>query len=202
MKVKVLNESGYKEAISGIGFSYGIDGHDRLERVGYKLCDRDGGHNKFLESIMVWIEITAARYWWQEFDTYRVGTTKQSESTIHTLARAPLTQKDFEHPILKSTIDHMNNLIWQYNNETDRPSVTKKEKKTWFNLIKANLPEGYLQKRLVCTNYKSLSNMINQRKHHVLREWHYFIEKILDQLEHSELLFKRYGEKEPWKLKE
>lgn len=197
MEVKVLNESGYKEAITGTGFSYGIDDYDRLKGVGYKLCDKDGGHNKFLESIMVWIEITAARYWWQEFDTYRVGTTKQSESTIHTLTKKDLTQKDFEHPILRPTIDHMNNLIWHYSHETD-----KKEKKTWFNLIKANLPEGYLQKRMVCTNYKSLSNMINQRKHHVLKEWHYFIETVLDQIEHSDLLLKRYGEERPWKLKE
>jgi hypothetical protein len=196
MEVKVLNESGYKQAVSGIGFSYGIDDYNRLEGVGYKLCDKDGGHNKFLESIMVWIEITAARYWWQEFDTYRVGTTKQSESTIHTLAKKALTQNNFEHPILKSTIDHMNNLIRQYTNEIDR-----KRKKEWFNLIKANLPEGYLQKRMVCTNYKSLSNMIAQRKHHVLKEWHDFIENVLDQIEHPELLLKRYGEERPWKLK-
>lgn len=191
MKVIVKNESGYREAVEGIGFSYGITDLDRLEKVAYKLCDKDGGHNKFLESIIVWIEITAARYWWQEFDTYRVGTTKQSESTIHTLANKPVTEDDFEHSIPESVIDSMNHLIDNYKKAED--------KKEWFKLIKANLPEGYLQKRMVCTNYKSLSSMIAQRKKHVLHEWHYFIEEVLKQIEHPELLTKRYGGEEPWK---
>ena len=192
MEVIVKNESGYQQAVEGIGFSYGITDYERLKGVAYKLCDKDGGHNKFLESIQVWIEITAARYWWQEFDTYRVGTTKQSESTIHTIAKKPLTREDFEHPVPLESINYINGLIRNYNRNGQA-------KKTWFNLIKANLPEGYLQKRMVCTNYKVLSNMIAQRKKHVLHEWHYFIEEVLKQLEHPELLTKRYGDEEPWK---
>ena len=192
MKVIIKNESGYQQAVEGIGFSFGIEDFERLKGVAYKLCDKDGGHNKFLESIQVWIEITAARYWWQEFDTYRVGTTKQSESTIHTIAKKPLTRKDFEHPVLVETIDHMNMLIARYNKGGEN-------RKVWFNQIKANLPEGYLQKRMVCTNYKVLSNMIAQRKNHVLHEWHYFIEEVLNQLEHPELLLKRYGKERSWK---
>jgi hypothetical protein len=192
MDVIVKNESGYNTAVEGVGFSYGITDFDRLKSVAYKLCDKDGGHNKFLESIQVWIEITAARYWWQEFDTYRVGTTKQSESTIHTIAKRPLGKKDFEHPVPQETINYINNLITQYNRDDG-------QKKTWFNLIKANLPEGYLQKRMVCTNYKVLSNMIAQRKRHVLHEWHHFIEEVLNQIEHPELLLKRYGEERPWR---
>ena len=193
MEVIVKNESGYQPAVEGIGFSYGITDFDRLKGVAYKLCDKDGGHNKFLESIQVWIEITAARYWWQEFDTYRVGTTKQSESTIHTLAKKQLTKKDFEYPILSSQINYLNGLISLYKT-ADNP-----HKKEILNLIKANLPEGYLQKRMVCTNYKTISNMMAQRKKHVLHEWHHFIEEVLKQLEHPELLTKRYGGEEPWK---
>lgn len=196
MKIVVKNESGYKEAIEGIGFSYGITDYKRLENVAYKLCDKDGGHNKFLESIVVWIEISAARYWWQEFDTYRVGTTKQSESTIHTIAKKPLDREDFEHPVMQTLIQHLNFLIESYK-DSDSPS----QRKNLFNLIKSNLPEGYLQKRMVCTNYKTLSNMIAQRKNHVLKEWHYFIEEVLEQVEHPEFLTKRYGEETPWKLK-
>lgn len=195
MKVIVKNESGYREAAEGIGFSYGITDLDRLEKVAYKLCDKDGGHNKFLESIIVWIEITAARYWWQEFDTYRVGTTKQSESTIHTITKKSLTQDDFEHGIFTKTLDFLNEQLEKYNKSIDNPGL----RKGLFNSIKANLPEGYLQKRMVCTNYKSLSSMIAQRKKHVLHEWHYFIEEVLKQTEHPELLTKRYGGEEPWK---
>ena len=193
MEVIVKNESGYDAAVEGIGFSFGITDFERLKGVAYKLCDKDGGHNKFLESIQVWIEITAARYWWQEFDTYRVGTTKQSESTIHTIAKREITQKDFEHQVLPATVDFLNDLIDNYN------ITSGKDRKRWFELIKANLPEGYLQKRMVCTNYKVLTNVIAQRKKHVLNEWHHFIEEVLNQIEHPELLLKRYGEERPWK---
>jgi hypothetical protein len=108
MKVIIKNESGYDQAVEGIGFSYGITDFHRLKNVAYRLCDKDGGHNKFLESIQVWIEITAARYFWAEFDTYRVGTTKQSQSTIHTITKKPLTREDFEHPVPLESINYIN----------------------------------------------------------------------------------------------
>ena len=196
MEVMISYEYGYWPAVKGIGFSYGIEDMNRLEAVAYRLCDKDGGHNKFLESIQVWIEITAARYWWQEFDTYRVGTTKQSESTIHTICKNKLSQDNFENYVSDRQIDYMNDLIDVYNNSEGA------HKKEIFKLIKSNLPEGYLQKRMVCTNYKVLSNIIAQRKNHVLDEWHYFIAQVLEQIEHRELLLKRYGEDRPWKLKE
>ena len=55
-----------------------------MKEISEKLHDKDEGHNKFLESIIIWAEVTAPRYWWQEADTYRLST-KQSESTMHTL---------------------------------------------------------------------------------------------------------------------
>jgi hypothetical protein len=184
MDVKIINESGYETAIKGIGFSYGIEDFKRLESVAKKLAFKGGGHNKFLESIQVWIEVCAARYWWQEFDTYRCGVSKQSESTIHTIIKKPLTPDDFEHEVLQSTIDYVNSLIVKYNKFED-VSIRKHS----FDLIKANLPEGFLQKRMVCTNYKTLRNMIYQRKNHRLQEWHIFIKEIKKQLKHPELLF-------------
>lgn len=197
MKTVVRNESGYQQAVEGIGFSYKIEDYERLEGVAYKLCDKDGGHNKFLESIVVWIEITAPRYWWQQFDTYRVGTTKQSESTEHTLAKKPLTRDDFEHPVSDVIIDHLNDIIAKYN----KRGPNRRYRRFWYNQMKASLPEGFLQKRMVCTNYKVLANIIHQRKHHTQHEWHQFIEDVLEQIEHPELLLKRYGEERPWKLK-
>ena len=183
MEVIVRGEYGYELAVEGIGYSFGIDDQERLKGVAEKLAPKDGGHNKFLESIQVWLEITAARYWWQEFDTYRVGTTKQSESTIHTITKKQLSQLDFSDRILEATLEHMNFLIHEYN-----AAETKDEKKLYFELIKANLPEGYLQKRMVCTNYKVLKNVIWQRKNHKLREWHIFVRQVMMQLQHPEFL--------------
>lgn len=40
-------------------------------------------HRKFLRQIFVSVDITAPTYWWSEYDTYKVGTTANSTSTMH-----------------------------------------------------------------------------------------------------------------------
>ena len=99
MKVKVLEEAGYEWALLGLSKSFKdraiphedwwtYERFEKLNKTAKGMAFNDGGHNKFLESIVVWLDIEAPRGWWQEFDTYRVGTTKQSESTIHTIAKS------------------------------------------------------------------------------------------------------------------
>jgi len=170
VRTSILREAGYEEALLGLSLSYGQD-PEKMSAVAWRLCDKDGGHNKFLESIVVWLDITAPRYWWQEFDTYRIGVTKQSSSTIHTLTRRALSQADFEHPVASAALEHLNLLI----------AEGQLEEAKW------NLPESFLQRRIVCTNYKTLRNMMLQRWNHRLPEWHVFI-KALGALEHRELL--------------
>ena len=168
MKIKILNESGYKEAMLGLSLSYNVSDFDRIEKVARKLAGKDGGHNKFLESIVVWIDITAARYWWQLIDTYRVGVTKQSESTTHTIMKHELTSDNFERHsnyecVPCDVVDWLNDMI------------RRKE----FLRIKMNLPESFLQRRIVCTNYKTLRNIILQRWDHRLPEWQQFCMAML-----------------------
>ena len=151
-----------------------------MDKVSKSLCKLDGGHNKFLESIVVWIDINAPRYWWQEFDTYRVGITKQSESTIHTLLKNKLTQDNFESNIPEEFLNYLNVIINKYDGKS-RIEMTKE--------IKNVLPEGFLQRRVVCTNYKVLKNMIGQRKNHTLGGWKILLDYLKNNLEHSDLIF-------------
>jgi len=173
MKVEVLKEAGFEEALLGISLSYDTE-YDILKqyKVAKKLAPKDLAHNKFLESMQVWIDITAARYWWQQFDTYRVGTTKQSGSTMHTIMRRNLKQDDFEKPIYPSTLDNLNHLIRIKD----------------FDQLKNELPEGFLQRRIVATNYKVLRNMILQRGTHKLKEWQFFLYTVRSQVEHKGFL--------------
>ena len=169
---------GVEEAVFGVGLSYGATSGmdfnhfrhtDKLKScidVAYKLTHMQGGHNKFLESIQLWLDVTAPRYWWQEFDTYRVGTTKQSESTIHTISRRPLEQKDFEQPIPEAMLSVLNGKILY----------------TPLEEVKNILPEGFLQRRIVNTNLKTLQNMYQQRKNHKLVQWHDFFIAIAEAL--------------------
>lgn len=52
-------------------------------------------HRKFLRQIFVSVDITAPLYWWKEFDTYKVGTTANSCSTMHKIQAKEFTFEDF-----------------------------------------------------------------------------------------------------------
>ena len=52
-------------------------------------------HRKYLRQIFISVDITAPIYWWKEFDTYKVGTTSNSTSTMHKLATTPITPDCF-----------------------------------------------------------------------------------------------------------
>lgn len=184
MIVKVLEEHGLESALRGMSYSFRIRDNDveswweskreRAYQRADKLAHMDGGHNKFLESIQVWIDIDACRGFWSQFDAYRTGVTKQSDSTMHTLAkRAPLSS-DFE----EGTDERVINLFYQLWHEH----------KDDINKLKENLPEGYMQRRVVCTNYKALRNIVQQRTGHRLKWWDLFIEQLLAQLEHPEFI--------------
>ncbi len=54
------------------------------------------GHDKFLQSIPLIVDISWTRSMWQEFDTYRIGVSKQSESTMHTIIKDDFSLGDFE----------------------------------------------------------------------------------------------------------
>ena len=171
MKIYDIEEHGFDRAMLGLARSYNQDVRNMPE-VALKLGPKDKGHNKFLESIVVWMEIEAPRFFWSEFDTYRVGMTKQSDSTMHTLKRQQLTQENFEYPIPNEYLYHLNLLI--FNNFS-------------IDIIKNDLPDGFIQGRSVCTNYKVIRHIILQRHNHKLPQWRYFCEQM-KQLEHYEYL--------------
>ncbi len=171
MSVRVIEEHGHASALLGLSLSYGQD-PGRMNEVAKRLRFRGDGHNKFLETVVVWLDITAPRYFWQQYDTYRLGVTKQSQSTMHTLTARALAQEDFSHPIPIEHLLHLNRLI---------------EERSWEQ-AKRDLPESFLQRRIVCQNYMSLQRMIRQRKEHRLSEWSVFVREVLRQVAHPQLL--------------
>ena len=60
-----------------------------------RLCEAGSPeHAKFLRQISVWVNITAPRFWWAEEATYKIGTTENSQSTMHTLMRDGIKPED------------------------------------------------------------------------------------------------------------
>lgn len=184
MNITVLGEAGLEWALYGMALSFKdrkLDPEtwwpaqrDKAFKRAAILAHKQGGHNKFLESVVVWLDIEAPRAWWSEMDTYRVGTTKQSESTMHTLAKRPPEHSDFQ----EGTDDYQIQgfiVLWE-------------EIKSDIHRLKMNLPEGFLQRRVICTNYKVLQNILWQRDGHRLKLWQQFEDAILAGVEHPEYL--------------
>lgn len=187
MKVDVLKVDGIKEALLGMGLSYGltsdkniIDMEDaklagRLTKICAKCAQRGNGEDKFLRMIQIWADVTAPRFWWAEFDTYKVGTVALSESTMHTLGKRPLAREDFEGGLpIEELLDWLNTYVC-----ADCCSVETK---------KRFLPEGFLQRRIVNFNYAVFANMIRQRRNHRLPQWHYFLSNVYYALPIQEFL--------------
>jgi hypothetical protein len=192
MEVNVIEEAGFLPALMGLGLSHGLTADQppgdpmapsevevKLRARARALAVQEGGHNKFLESIQIWLDVLAPRYWWQEFDTYRIGVTKQSGSTMHTITRRLLKQTDFVLAIPSRQLEELNSVIrrWQTAKEIDLcPEMH-------FLEIKRLLPEGYLQRRIVNLNYKALRGVYWQRRTHRLPEWQFFLTQVLEQIE-------------------
>lgn len=187
MRVEVLWEYGYGPALFGLGLSYGLTSDyyffetewreqisERLERVSQRCAQRGNGEEKFLRMIQIWADITAPRFWWAEFDTYKVGTVALSESTMHTLGKRPLTPEDFEPPMNQNRLEELN--------------ATLANNLAPIEVKKAALPESFLQRRIVNLNYAVLANMIRQRRKHKLPQWRQFLTEMRAGLVNPELL--------------
>lgn len=184
MRAEKVEEAGYAAALRGLAHNK-KQSPEAMPAVASKLSGHDGGHNKFLESIIVWLDVQAPRYWWQEADTFRLST-KQSESTMHTLRRE-LAGIDRTDPAA----------IQRFLDATFEPgSCTPQALEDLLAVldtddlveIKKRLPEGFLQRRMWCMSYRTLRNIILQRRTHRLPHWRCFIEQVLAQVEHPELL--------------
>ena len=184
MRVRIIEEHGHDAALRGMAFSYkdrAIDTDEWWEKQRERALKRapllapmDAGHNKFLRQIKLWVEIEACRAFWSEFDTYKVGTVANSESTMHTLAKRGPLPEDFEEGTHWRVIDAFTD-VWL-------------SAKGDINVLKMNLPEGFLQRRMVTMNYGNLRNIIAQREGHRLKWWGVFIEAMRAQVQHPEYL--------------
>ena len=187
MRVRLMKEFGYEEALFGIGLSYGkVSGYATPEEAQQhdawsRLCELAptlalygaGGHDKFLRQIGVVLDITAPLYWWKQMDTYKVGTVAQSESTMHTLLKNPITNDCFESGKVP---DFYINFLEDLRQDGD------------FVKLNAWLPQSWLQRRIWTGNYAVLKNIVSQRENHKLPEWKFFFDALLPALGHTELL--------------
>ena len=158
------------------------------------LIKAGSDHRKFLRFINVTCDITAPLYWWKEFDTYKVGTVRNSCSTMHTIAKKEFTLDDFSIEHIESIdfidvdalgytdcscIDNwvLAKLIVEVLNFNRKKYLETKGKGYWWQMIQL-LPSSYNQRATVQLNYEVLMKMYHERKNHRLDEWNHFCEWI------------------------
>lgn len=136
--------------------------------------------SKFLRMIHVQVGITAPLYFWQELDTYKVGTVANSTSKMHKLSSYPITKESFEMDDYKNLwiedgvgAYHLSDVYDELieTMETLREIYCRtKDKQTWKELLRI-LPDSYLQTRVFDCNYEVLRNICCWRENHKLNEW-------------------------------
>lgn len=146
-------------------------------------------HAKYRRMITVTCDITAPMFWWAEFDTYKVGTVRNSCSKMHKIHSKEILNEDFSCEGCREigswatlcfvTVQSTCNKLREKYNET-------KEKKYWRALIEL-LPESYNQRATVQLNYEVLAGMYYWRKDHKLDEWHTFCEWV-ENLPYSDII--------------
>ena len=178
------NESAERQNIF-LNYGVNFDVGEADMNLAQRLIRGGNVHRKFLRQIFVSVDITAPLYWWKEFDTYKVGTTANSTSTMHKLASAPITIDCFEtddydrtlslaeDPERGNEIDQIatfeEDVIMVLENIRQKYLATK-DMRYWKELVRW-LPESWLQTRTVTMDYENLRSMYFQRKGHKLTEW-------------------------------
>ena len=168
-----------------------------------KLVSAGTDHSKFMRMINVTVDITAPLYWWKEMDTYKVGTVRNSCSTMHKITEKEFTLDDFSHEHLdckdiidcdtlgytdEATITNITlmDLIVEVLNFNREKYLETKDKLYWWQIIQL-LPSSYNQRATVQLNYAVLRNMYHSRKNHPLDEWRDFC-RWIESLPYSELI--------------
>lgn len=147
-------------------------------KLAQNLIRAGADESKFMRQIFINIDITAPLYWWKEMDTYKVGTTANSTSTMHKLTSKPFQKTDFSFDedwdfeynlTVGSILKTCENLRQKY--------VETNDKRYWRALIQL-LPESYNQTRTWTANYAVLRNIYFARRNHKLQEWRDFCKWI------------------------
>jgi hypothetical protein len=182
-----------------------------------KTLLKNPAERKFLRQIFVAMDVSMSIKGWAQLDTYKVGTVRDSESTMYCVVKGNIDPGDFERKISSTALDGVNQLIEFYNlirNEyfLDTHKVEwdiegKKEFGIWikdipivvsgktteeletevFELIDANLPAGYVLESHWTANYEVLRNIYYSRENHKMYWWHEFCNYI-EKLPYFDLL--------------
>lgn len=172
-KLDLIDYGGFGAAVTGMRLSHqsesdGCDdklGDDDI-RLMQKLISLGASHRKFMRTIQTWLLIYAPTDWWSQFDTYKVGITRLSASTMHSLRK---WVNDGE--LHKHLPDYISGSVIDEIEEDVENGVP-------ISVLKKKLPIGFHLESVVNLNYENILTICRQRAHHKLDEWSEFVKQV------------------------
>lgn len=146
-------------------------------------------HAKYRRMIAVYMDITCHHTWWAEFDTYKVGTVRNSCSKMHKIHVKEFVKDDFSTEGIDECGGRTLEVFELVKDELERLRVLFNEtgeKKYWRAIIEL-LPMGFNIKATVMLNYEVLYNIYTWRNNHKVFEWIEFC-KWIKTLPYSEII--------------
>lgn len=175
----VLNNNGVLQEMNDISEVFFVGGADM--KLAKSLIKAGSEHRKLLRQIFITFDITAPLYFFKEFDTYKINTTSNSTSTMHTIEKKEITLSSFEVgdynpdlPYITGEVEipissFVDDLI-EFLEMLRKKYIETGDKRYWKELIRWT-PASWLQTRTYSMNYENALNMLRQRKTHKLTEW-------------------------------
>lgn len=195
-----------EDAASPGGFHIGEADHDLMMRM-----NKTTSESKYRRMIAVWVDVVAPLYWWKEFDTYKIGTVRNSCSTMHKIQDKRFTLEDFScaHLLGWDSAEHMTccmkdgevvlnnclpkdnlqltiNMLNYYRESWQNEQNPESKKQYWWQMIQL-LPSSYNQRSTLMLDYEVLAKQYRERKNHKLDEWHTYCGWI-ESLPYSEII--------------
>ena len=155
-------------------------------KLAQKLIRAGSEHRKFMRQILVSVDITAPMFWWKETDTYKIGVTANSTSTMHKLMSEEFTPDMFELSELrgykryikqKVEVPH-NDEVWKqypFGNLYEISNYGRVKRKAYLTSNNHRLPEIILKWQYsndgyayVAVNTDKTDGKLKNRRVHVL----------------------------------
>jgi len=172
----------------------------RLQRLA--ACKGGESHDCALVGIVAQFNLTAPRYFWQEWQRYHFQDIVSSMSTMHRI-KSIISKATELRSKIKNTGDEADLLYGDFIRanfavECDigyledffinaNYAIEQLDEIKALRYIKANLPEGLKLTARITTNYRQLKTMYHQRHYHRLAEWRTFCNYYLKLFPHNDL---------------
>ena len=145
---------------------------EKDKELAQRLTKAGADHGKYLRQLPIIVDMTAPEYFLKEFDTYKVGTVRNSTSMMHTLGKHVIVSDMFswenvsDH-MQRDTLHILNALRIDWINAGKRKGPDHDEWRAMVQMI----PQAWKYRSTWSANYQVLRNMYHARKHHRLAEW-------------------------------